>query len=153
MVQDPVTSQQPRLPGSTSEQRDAIWQRLFGIESSELSSLLPEAHPVPIPTRITPQSLRLGAPYVVLNSAIAIGESLTVDLQVQLPGTFPPVSVLSAPLVLDSSAPVGAQIPLPILPSALDSLLPMGSAIYVDRGVVGAGAYPNTVVVPLLPAT
>lgn len=149
MSQEPITNQQPRFPGSTLDDRAALYARLLGVATTQL----PSATLTPVAYRVTAQDTRLGQPFATLNKAFASGSHLDVDVLVERPGDVTLFSVLVAPVVLDDTKPAGAQIDLPVAPAYQDLLLPAGTVIYVQRTLTGTGTgIGNAIDVPLTPA-
>jgi hypothetical protein len=149
-MQAPLTSSQPRLPGSTSEARDAIYQRLLG----KASALAVTDKAAGTAFDMAFQDSSIVEPFAILNSVIATGDTIAIDVQVQPPGGSP-VSILAAPVVLDPTSPVGASIPLPLATGMLGALVPEGSVVLLSGTPSGASTMALVVGVslPLNPAT
>lgn len=147
-----LTRQQPRFPGSTVEDRLALYAEILGATHFQAAAAT-DASPVAL--GIAREDLEVNEPYVILlaKPALAGPESITVNVQIQRPGDVAPFSILLAPVVLDNASPVGTPIPLPLDP-AFDGLLPTGTVVFAQNTVAHASVSPaNTTYIPLVPST
>jgi len=145
-----LSVQQPRIPASTAPGRDRLYRQVLALEAFQ--EIAASATQVAGAAR---QATRLDEAYLVLNEVLDVTETITVDLQLKVPGgTF--TSILAAPVVFDAASPVGAQNPIALDPAfvAGGAPVPAGSVLEAIRTVANASNSPaNLIVFELSPAT
>lgn len=145
-----LTRQQPRFPGSTVEDRLALYAEIYGATHFQATAAT-EGAPVAVKMALSDQEVE--EPYVVLRGPLDVGETLTVNVLIRRPADVAPVSILAAPIVLDNTFASGVRIPLPLDP-AFNGLVPTGTVIYGQNTLAGPSLSPsNSTFLPLVPST
>ena len=142
-----ILRQQPRFPGSTLDERLALYgevlafrQHAVTIGKFELGDVFGTAA----------QDLDALEPYLVLTTPLPEG---TLDILIQRPDERGPSSILVEPFAFGELTPRGVRIPLPLAPD-FDRHLPTGTAaiLAVDTpGPITRDAVWPLLVLPLVP--
>jgi len=144
-----LSSQQPRLPSSTSDARDRLYRQVLALvdfqDVASTGTRLPG---------LARQAMRLDELYLVLADDLGAVETLTIDVQIKVPGGIF-TSVLAAPMVYGSGSGSGIQDPMVLDPAfvAGGSPIPCGTVFRTIRTEANNDVEPaNEIVFELSPA-
>jgi hypothetical protein len=134
-----LTTQQPRFPGSTVADREALYAQILAILSTQ-----EDAKSSVDFVALLRQPGKIREAYVVLHEALFAGpdETLSFDWQIKRPTDPAYVSVLASVVTLTPASPFGVQIPLTIAAAFEGVVLPAGTKVKIDRVLTNSNTAP-----------